>query len=98
MSDLRNYPEVSSGKTKQRVYDEQRQFVGNYKTVVCKGAALQMGIIEDLEDGLASGTFAESELMGKYRKVLLNRLGAAIKDLTRPDVRPSPEPIKGGAK
>ena len=36
MSDLGNSPEVFHGEIKQRVYDEQRKFLGNYKTVLDK--------------------------------------------------------------
>ena len=41
---------------------------------------------KDLDEGLVSGPFALEELYSKYRKVLLNSLGAEIKDLTKPDV------------
>ena len=63
------------GKTKHRVYDEQRRFLVNYETVLGKEEALQKAIGEDLGAGLASGPFAESELRAKYHKVLLISIG-----------------------
>ena len=50
----------------------------------------------DLEEGLVSGPFSESELRRKYPQVLLNSLGAGIKDLTRPYVRTLVEAAHGG--
>ena len=83
-----NCAEVFTGKTKQRVCDEQREFLGNYKTVVGKEEALQKAIWQDSEEGPVSGPFSESELRAKYHRVLLNSSGGlGIKDLTRPDVR-----------
>ena len=60
MSDLRNFPDVAPGETQKRVYGEQRQFPGNYKTAVGKEEALQMVICVDLEYGLVPGPVAES--------------------------------------
>ena len=40
-SDMRNFPEVFPGETKQRVYDEQCLFLGDYKTVLDKEEAFQ---------------------------------------------------------
>ena len=34
--DLGNAPEVPTEATKQRVYDEARDFLRNYKTAICK--------------------------------------------------------------
>ena len=42
---------------------------------------------EDSEEGMISVPFSESEIRGAYPQVLLNSLGAEIKDPTRPDVR-----------
>ena len=39
-----------------------------------------------MEEGLVSGPLTESELKAKYHKVLLNSLGAEIKDFAKPDV------------
>ena len=58
-TDLGNCTEV---KTKQRVYGEQRSFLGNYKTILGKAEALQKVIDKDLEEGLVSGPFALAEL------------------------------------
>ena len=74
-----NAPEVAHGE-KQRVYDEQRLFLGNYKTAPCKEEDLQKVIDKDSEEGLVSGPFAEAELRAKYPQVLLNSSGAEIKD------------------
>ena len=60
-SDLGNFHEVFHGETKQRVYDEQRELVGNYKTVLCKEEPLQKVIEKDSEEGLVSGDSPESE-------------------------------------
>ena len=84
---LGNCPEVFPGKTKQSVYDDRRSFLGNYKTVLGKEEALQKVIDKDLEEGLLSGSFSLEQLYSKYPKVLLNSLGAEIKDLAKPDVR-----------
>ena len=59
---LRNCPEVFPGKTKQRVYDDRRSFLGNYKTVLGKEEALQKVIDKDLEEGLVSGPFSLERL------------------------------------
>ena len=68
-------------------YDEQRDFLGGYKTVLGKGG-LQKVIGNDSVDGLISGPFSESELRrNPPPQVLLGSLGAEVKDLTRPDVR-----------
>ena len=66
-------------ETKQRVYDEHRSSPGSYKTVFGKADALQKVIGKDSEEGLVSGPFAESELRGKYHKVLLNSSGRKSK-------------------
>ena len=50
------------GKTKHRVFDERREFLGNYKTVLGKEEALRKATGEDLEEGLVSRPFSESEL------------------------------------
>ena len=96
-ADLGNSPEVFPGKTKRRVYDEQRRFLGNYKTVLGKGDAAQKAIGKDLDGCLASGPFAESELRDKYHKVLLNSLGRAAQDLAKPDVGTLADATQGGA-
>ena len=44
------------------------------------------------------GIFSESGLMAEYRNVLLNSLGAEIKDLTRPDGRTLVYAEQGGFK
>ena len=54
-TDLWNFPEVFTGKTKRRVYDEQRRFQGNYKTVLGKEESLQKAICEDSDEGLFFG-------------------------------------------
>ena len=87
MSDLGKRPEVFHGKTKQRIYDDQRQFLGNYKIAVVKEEVLQIVIGGDLEDGLVSGPFSESELTGQYPEALLNSISVEIKDVTRTGVR-----------
>ena len=46
MSDLRISPEGIHRRTKRRVYDEQRRFVGNYKTVVGKEEALRKLLVD----------------------------------------------------
>ena len=69
MSDLGKYQNVMPGKTKRRVYDAQRKFLGNYKTAIGKEETLPTVIVEDFDDGLVSGTFPESELRSKYLKV-----------------------------
>ena len=69
-------PEVFPDKTTQRVYDDRRNFLGNYKTVLGKEEALQRVIGKDLEEGLVSGPFSLEQLLAKYPKVLLNSLGA----------------------
>ena len=55
--DLGSCPEVFPGKTKRRIYDDAREFLGNYKTVLGKEEALQKVIDEELEEGLVSGPF-----------------------------------------
>ena len=95
-TDLGNSPRSPPWETKQRVYDEQRRFLGNYKTVLGKEAALQKATDKDLEEGLVSGRFAWSELKEKYHKVLLNSLGGGIKDLAKPDVRTLVDATQGG--
>ena len=87
MYDLRNFPEISPGETKQRVYFDHRQFGGNYKTFIGKGWPLQMVIGGYLKEGLLPVPFADSELRGKYQKALLNPLGGEIEDRARIDVR-----------
>ena len=94
--DLGSCPEVFPGKTKQRIYDDPREFLGNYKTVLGKEEALQKVIDKDLEEGLVSGPFSWEQLSIKYPKVLLNSLGAEIKDLTKPDVRMLVDATQGG--
>ena len=81
---------------KHRVYDEQREFLGNYKTVLGKEEALQKVIGEELGEGLVSVPFAESELRAKYPRVLLNSLGAEMEDLTKPDVGTLVDETQGG--
>ena len=61
-SDLGNSTERCPGKTKQRVYDEQRRFLGNYKTALGNGGALRKVIDKDLKECLVSRPFTESEL------------------------------------
>ena len=61
-------PEVFHGKTKQRIYDDQRSFLCNYKTTLGKEEELQNFIGEDLEEGLVSGPFSLAELNAKYPK------------------------------
>ena len=56
-TDLGNCQDVVHGETKQRVYDNARDFLGNYKTVIGKEDALQKAIGEDLKEGLVSGNF-----------------------------------------
>ena len=46
-SDMWNFPGVFPGATKQRVYDEQRLFLGNSKTAVRKEEALRKAIDKD---------------------------------------------------
>ena len=82
-----NFAEVIHGEIKQRAYDEQRELLCNYKTVLSKEEALQKVTVKDLEEGMVSMTFSKSEPMRKYPQVLLNSLGAEIQDLTLPDVR-----------
>ena len=45
-----------------------RSFLGNYKTGIGKEDALQKAIYKDLEEGMLSGPFTESELMGDTAK------------------------------
>ena len=54
MSDLGNGPEVFDGE-KQRVFDEQRQFLCNYNNVVGNEETLQNVTDEDLEEGPVEG-------------------------------------------
>ena len=54
---LGTFPGVSHGKTKQRIYDDPREFLGNCKTVLGKEEALQKVIGKDLGGGLVSGPF-----------------------------------------
>ena len=61
-SDLGSLHEVRPDKTKQRVYDEQRRFLGNYKTALGNGGALRKVIDKDLKECLVSRPFTESEL------------------------------------
>ena len=96
MSDLGNFPEVSHVEVKQRLYDEQRQFLRNYKTFLRKEEALRKATGDDLEEGLVSGPCAESGLSGEWPRFLLNPLGAEIKALTRPDVRTLVDATHGG--
>ena len=56
--------------TKRRVYDEARDFLCNYKTVIGKEDALQRANCDDIKEGLLSGPFAESGIMAKYPKAL----------------------------
>ena len=44
-------------KKKQRFYEDQRNFLGNYKTVLGKEEALQKVTGKDLEEGRVSGPF-----------------------------------------
>ena len=94
---LGNSPEVFPDEAKQRVYDDQRSFLGNYKTVLCKEEALQKGIDKDLEEGLASVPFTLEQLRGEYPKVLLKSPEAEIKDLARSDVGTLVGATQGGA-
>ena len=71
-------------------------FLGNYKTVLGKAAALQKAIDKDLAEGLVSGPFPESEVLAKYHRVLLNSLGAEIEDLAKPDVGTLVDATQGG--
>ena len=61
-----------------------------------RGEALQKVIYKDSEEGFVSVPFALEELYGKYRKVLLNSIGAGIKDLTKPDVGTLVDATQGG--
>ena len=97
MSDFGDCAEVSDGEMKQRLYDDRMQLLGNYKTVLSKEDALQKAICKDLEEGLVSGPFSETGILGKYPKVLLNSTGAEIKDLNRPDVRTVADATQGVA-
>ena len=56
--ELGNFQEFHMAKTKQRAYDEQRECLGNYKTVLFKEEALQKVIDKGLEEGLVSGPFS----------------------------------------
>ena len=87
MADLGNFPEVFNGETKRRVYDEQRQFLGNYKTDIWNVGFFTKVIGGGSEYGLLSGTFSESEMVGKYQNVLLNSLGGGVEDIARTAVR-----------
>ena len=53
-------------------------------------------IDNDLEEGLVSGHISASGIMGKYWKVILNSLGAEIRDLTMPDVKTLFDAAQGG--
>ena len=57
---------------------------------------MRKAIDKDLEEGLFSGPFPETEIMEKYPEVLLNYLGSEIKDLARPGVRPLVDATLGG--
>ena len=63
-----------------------------------KEEALQKVIDKDLEEGLVPGPFSWEQLSTKYPKVLLNSLGAEIKDLAKPDVRALADATQGGAR
>ena len=82
-------------ETKQRVYDEQRQFLGNYKDVVVKEDSLQNVTDGDLAEGLVSAPFSESEIMPKYHKSPLNSLGG--RRSRYPDVRKLVDATQRGA-
>ena len=51
------------------------QFLGNYKTILGEEGVYEKAIENDLEEGLVSGAFSESEHMGEIPKVLFNSLG-----------------------
>ena len=57
---------------------------------------MQKAIDEDLEEGLVSAPFSESEIRMEYPKVLLNPPWAETNDLTRPDVRTLVDSTHGG--
>ena len=57
---------------------------------------MQKVISEDLEEGLLSGHLPLEQLHAKYHKVLLNSLGAEIKDIAKPDVRMLVGAAQGG--
>ena len=64
---LGSRPEVSHGKTKQRIYDDPREFLGNYKTALGE-EALQKAIGKGLEEVLVSGPFSLEQLSGNTQK------------------------------
>ena len=72
MSGLGDFPGVFADKTKQRVYDEKREFLGSYKTVLRKKDTLRKVIGGALEEGLVSGPFPGSELSAERHQVILN--------------------------
>ena len=79
MPDLGNGPGIFPVEIKQRRYDGQGQFLGNYKAGLCKEGDLRKVIGGDLEERWVSRPFSESEIMKKYPEVLLNSLGVEIK-------------------
>ena len=74
-----------------------REFLRNYKTFLGKEEALRKVIDQDLQKGLVSRPFSESDLGEKYNPFLLNSSGAEIKELSRPDVITLADATQGGA-
>ena len=56
------------GNTKRRVYDAEREFLGNYQTSIVKEEALQNAIDGDLKEGLVSAPCDESGIRAKFPK------------------------------
>ena len=81
-------------QTKRRGYDDERDFLCNYKTVVGKEQTLQYGIDAKLKEGILAVPFYESELRVKFQKSLLNSLGG--KYPTKPDVSTLVGATRGG--
>ena len=72
-------PRSLSRQNKQRIYDEPREFLCNYKTALVREEALQNAVDGNLEEGLAPWPFSESELRAKFPKYLPNAIGEISK-------------------
>ena len=97
MSELRNFPEVFHAESKLRVYDEQRQLLGNYRAVLRKEESSTKASNGDLEGGLVSGTLSlNRDLDLNTITPPLNFIWSGIEDLARPDVGTLVDAAQGG--
>ena len=95
--DLGSRPEVSSGKIKQRVYDDPREFLGNYKTVLGKGGGIAKGHRRRLGRRSGIGAFFFRAIVGRVPKSASKLDMGEIKDLTKPGVRMLVDATQWGA-